>query len=376
MKTALIVGGGFAGCAMAHQFALARGWKVTLVEAGPSLGAGVRTQWRGGHPFTFGPRHFLTQNERVYAFLNSHLPMRSCADHEFITYVEQDEAFYNYPIHEDDIARMPETERIKYQLDAAPGTRWLDRNTPANFEEFWQYSIGGVLYDKFINQYSKKMWDVESNTALDTFKWSPKGVTIKSGPRAAWDTAISAYPESPFGYDDYFALSTAKACVLLNTTCANYSLAPHQRAVKINGEWQVFDAIVSTISPDALFNYTHGKLPFMGRDIETLILPVEFALPPHVYFCYYAGRERFTRVTEYKKFTRHKSASTLITIEYPSHKNKLYPMPFKSEQERAAKYFAMLPERCFSIGRAGSYDYAIDIDDCIAQAMDVIEKLK
>jgi UDP-galactopyranose mutase len=34
-----------------------------------------------------------------------------------------------------------------------------------------------------------------------------------------------------------------------------------------------------------------------------------------------------------------------------------------------------MPDGVFSIGRAGSYRY-IDIDDCIAQAMDVALKLK
>ena len=75
MKRALVIGGGFAGCSAAHQFALLGEWDVTLVEYSPFLGAGVRTQWYGGHPYTFGPRHFLTQNERVYQFLDQYLPI-------------------------------------------------------------------------------------------------------------------------------------------------------------------------------------------------------------------------------------------------------------------------------------------------------------
>ena len=31
-KTALIIGGGFAGCSTAHQLALQGGWDVTLIE--------------------------------------------------------------------------------------------------------------------------------------------------------------------------------------------------------------------------------------------------------------------------------------------------------------------------------------------------------
>src|SRR5216684_34239 len=102
MKTALIIGAGFAGCAAAHQLALAGGWDVTLIEAGRGLGAGVKTQWLGGHPYTYGPRHFLTKNEAVWAFMDKYVPLRRCQEHEFLTYVEQDSRFYTYPIHEDD----------------------------------------------------------------------------------------------------------------------------------------------------------------------------------------------------------------------------------------------------------------------------------
>ena len=70
MKKALIIGGGFAGCTAAHVLALQGGWEVTLVEQNSTLGAGVRTQWYGGHPYTFGPRHFLTQNEEIFEFLS------------------------------------------------------------------------------------------------------------------------------------------------------------------------------------------------------------------------------------------------------------------------------------------------------------------
>jgi UDP-galactopyranose mutase len=370
VKTALIIGGGFAGCAAAHQLALQGDWDVTLIESGPCLGAGVRTLWLGHHPYTFGPRHFLTQDEKVFAFIDRYLPMRRCNEHQFLAYVEQDAAFYNYPIHEDDITRMPDQFRIQEELTALPHGA-----PPQEFERFWIDSIGRTLYDKFVNSYSKKMWQVRSNTEIDTFNWSPKGVTIKKGPRTAWDTAISAYPRAPDGYNSYFNIATSEAWILLNTRITNYDI--QNRTVEFDHEfWRTYDVIVNTISPDVLFRNCYGELPYMGRDITTLILPVEFALPSDVYFCYYTGAEKYTRVTEYKKFTLHRAPSTLITIEVPSKNGRFYPMPIKAEKARAQRYFDLMPEGVFSIGRAGSYDYGIDIDDCIRQAMDVVEKLK
>ena len=164
MKKCLIIGAGFAGLAMSHQLKLIGGWDTTIVETGTELGAGVRTRFWGGHPYTFGPRHFLTKNEKVFEYLNNYLPMRLCAEHEFISYVEQDQNFYTYPINSIDIPRMPEANQITRELSQINGQVRAN-----NFEEYWINSIGPTLYEKFINSYTKKMWQVDSNQELDTF---------------------------------------------------------------------------------------------------------------------------------------------------------------------------------------------------------------
>lgn len=392
MKTALIIGGGFAGCASAHQLALAGGWDVTLVEALPYLGAGVRTQYYGGHPYTFGPRHFLTPMEHIFEYLSKYVPMRRCGEHQFLTYVEPDAQFYNYPVHRDDIPRMPEADQINRELaainlgeiaklssDAIAGAdraelmRLNGAKYAKDFEQFWIYSIGRTLYGKFIDDYSRKMWLIDSNTRIDDFTWSPKGVSIKEGPRSAWDSAISAYPIAFNGYDDYFRIATAEATVHLSTKIERYDIPA--RTVVLGGETRRFDIIVNTISPDILFDGCYGELPYVGRELFPIVLPIEFAMPPEVYFCYYAGKERFTRIVEYKKFTLHKAPTTLITLEVPSRTNKLYPMPFESEKARARRYFDLMPDCVFSIGRAGSYLYNVDIDNTIEHAMDMAAKL-
>ena len=373
-KSALIIGGGFAGCAAAHQLELLGGWDVTLVEAAPFLGGGCRTLWYGGHPYTFGPRHFLTQNESVYEYLNTHCPLRRCNDHIFLTYVEKDRQFYNYPIHVDDISRMPEQSRILSEL--AECKKIQGAIGAKNFEDFWIKSVGQTLYDKFINGYSKKMWKVDDNNTIDDFSWSPKGVTLKEGPREAWDAAISAYPHAANGYDDYFSIATANAKVLLKTPIEKYDLP--NKAVVIDGRNLTFDVIVNTASPDTVMDSAFGKLPYIGRDFYPLLLPVAHAFPENVYFLYFAGDEKFTRIVEYKQFTRQRydDDTTVIGLEIPSLNGHYYPLPLKSEYARAQKYFDAMPDGVFSIGRAGSYQYRVDVDDCIEQAMGIASALR
>jgi UDP-galactopyranose mutase len=98
-------------------------------------------------------------------------------------------------------------------------------------------------------------------------------------------------------------------------------------------------------------------------------------MPENVYFSYYCGNEKYTRIVEYKKFTRYQSPHTLLSIEVPSSSGKYYPLPVKEQQERARKYLEDLGDCVFSIGRLGRYNYRYDIDDAVEQALEIIDNL-
>ena len=59
MKKAVIIGAGMGGLTPAFLLRQ-KGWDVTIVDQAPFTGGGVRTFFHGGHPYTFGPRHFLS----------------------------------------------------------------------------------------------------------------------------------------------------------------------------------------------------------------------------------------------------------------------------------------------------------------------------
>ena len=61
-----------------------------------------------------------------------------------------------------------------------------------------------------------------------------------------------------------------------------------------------------------IFNYKYGELKFIGRDLLKIVFPTEHVFPKDVFFLYYPNSENFTRLVEYKKFTRHKSKTSLI----------------------------------------------------------------
>lgn len=125
-----------------------------------------------------------------------------------------------------------------------------------------------------------------------------------------------------------------------------------------------------------MFNKKFGELGFIGRDLHKIVFPTENVFPKNVFFLYYPNDEKFTRLVEYKKFTQHKSKTSLIGMEVPSMNGRFYPLPFKSEQKKAKKYFDLMPEDFYSIGRAGTYRYEVDIDDCIWQALQIKKQIE
>jgi UDP-galactopyranose mutase len=376
MKKALVIGGGFAGCAMSHQLELIGGWDTTLIEKAPFLGAGVRTNFYGGHPYTFGPRHFLTPYTEVYEYLNSIIPLRNCSEHEFITYVEKDNDFYSYPINMQDVKRMPDSNQVLDEIEIA-SKKQENIKAASNLEDYWISSVGKTLFDKFIKNYNKKMWQVDDCKKIDTFSWSPKGIALKDGPKAAWSEIITAYPIDINGYNNYFSFSTKTARVILNAVIQKIDI--EKKELTINNNKSQFDVIINTVSPDEIMNFMFGKLNYLGREFHKIVFPTENVFPDNVYFLYYANEERFTRLVEYKKFTKHKSRTTLIGMEIPTLGNgKYYPLPFKKDLLHAKKYFDQMSnyKNVFSIGRNGTYKYGVDIDDCIRQAMQVADHLK
>ena len=367
MKKALIVGSGMSGCVPALLLRQ-KGWDVTIIESAGVTGGGVRTFFYGGHPYTYGPRHFLSPFPEAYEFLNKYVPLRDIKKINY-TFVERDQTFYTYPIHADDVARMPEAERIKKELEA--------RQTEAeatNLEEFYTCRVGPTLYDKFVKHYNKKAWMVESNTEMNFgFEATVKARPLETGDRYEFRDWFNCYPVAHDGYNKFFDIALEGCTVRLNTKITKFDLdAP---AVWIGNERIASDILISTISPDTLMEYQYGELGYVGREFHKIVLPVEYTLPPEVYFVYYPNdTEAHTRVVEYKKFTLHKAASTLIGLEIPSKRNRLYPTMIKSDVEKAQKYFDALPGHVYSMGRMGTYRY-IDIDDIIVQSLKWIESV-
>lgn len=366
---AIILGAGVSGCVAANELSK-KGIETVILEKNSYLGGGCHTFFYGGHPYTEGPRPLSILDGQAFDYINPIVKLRSfplILD----TYIEQDRQFYGFPIHWDDIQVMPDKDKILQEMEDRP-----EVNLATNLEDGWINAVGPTLYEKYVKTYTEKMWEVESNKVFEDFSWSVKGSPIQYGDRmchlaSKTENQLHAYPIEETGYNRFFEYCVRNTTVYLNTSIERVDL--DKKEVFAGGEVLKGDMIVSTIALDDLMENCYGSLRYMGRDFYKIVLPVEYAFKDRHHFMYYPNQEKFTRIVEYKNLTGHHADSTLLVMEIPSHRNKLYSYNIKSEQEKAARYMSTLPQGVYTMGRLGTYKY-LNINQCIASVCEFAEQ--
>jgi len=364
-KSVLILGAGFTGCTLAYLLKQ-KGFEVTVLERDKVPGGGCRTYWYGGHPYTLGPRIFFTRDEEVIKLMASLIKIRQFYNKTW-SYIENDKEFYHYPIYGADIPKMPDKDEILSQLEE----RKNKEPSTENFEAYWLSVIGPNLYYKFIDKYSKKMWGIESNKELSIdFGWVNKGNPIRKKDTRLYGDMFQGYPFAADGYNQFFD-EALKGCRFISE-CNVEFLNPQTRRVKTSKGEFTGDIIINTLSVDTLFENKFGKLKYSGREIFKIILPTKQVLPDDVVWIHYSGDEPFTRVTEFKKITNHKSKDTLICIEVPNQEGQHYPVQTMAEKLKFSQYQKLFPKSFYSIGRLGKFTYK-GIPDVIRDAIDTVK---
>lgn len=364
-KTALILGAGFAGCTAAYLLRQ-KGFDITVLEKNRFPGGGCRTYKYGGHPYTLGPRIFFTKDEEVIKLMTSLMSIRQFYTKTW-SYIAKDKQFYRYPIYAKDIQRMPDKDEIVAQLKE----RKNKKPSTENFKNYWLDAIGPNLYYKFMDEYSKKMWGVDSNEKLSfNFNWVNKGNTIREEDARLFGDIFQGYPSSSDGYNQFFNKCLEKCRII--TECKIVSIDSEKREVKTNKGNFTGDVIINTISVDALFENKFGKLKYSGRKMFKVILPINQAFPDDTAWIHYSSNEPFTRITEFKKITDYKSKDTLLGIEIPTQEGQHYPLPVESERLKFNKYQELFPSNFYSIGRLGKFTYK-GIPDVMRDAVDAVK---
>jgi UDP-galactopyranose mutase len=179
----LILGGGVAGSSMAY-FLTEKGYDVTVIEKNSHVGGLARTCYYGGHPYEFGPHIWFWPggpedpiNSTIVRLTHGEL---FHIDRRLFTYVESDRRKYRYPVHYQDIDEMPEREAIHRELrrNRDEHLKLIGSRLPelgqCTFGDYFTAAIGPTLYEKFMADYTWKMWNIPGNVLETSMVWADR----------------------------------------------------------------------------------------------------------------------------------------------------------------------------------------------------------
>jgi UDP-galactopyranose mutase len=338
----LVLGGGVAGSSIAY-YLTEKDYRVTIVEKNQRVGGLARTCYYGGHPYEFGPHIWFWPGGKE-APINATIARLTgdelyYIDRRLFTYVEADRRKYRYPVHYRDVAEMPERERIERELRVHRDEqlRLVEERLPqigeCTFAEYFTAAIGQTLYDKFMANYTWKMWNIPGDELQTRMVWADRFQSEKGAPTT---TKVSGY--DPLKFDDHtlgkgiqfqvypkhgwnavWDAMVARAHVVRDRIVSIRDEYTRPYVLLGSGEKLYFadyHTVFCSIDIDQLWG--EDTLPYTGRMMIPLVIPgLAHAFPEGAESLHYSSCEFQTRVTEMKVITRHESPDTLILIEVP-----------------------------------------------------------
>jgi len=341
-KRILVLGGGVAGASMAY-FLGEKGYDVTVVEQNSRVGGLARTCHYSGHPYEFGPHIWFWPggpeepiNATIAKLAGDELYY---IERRLLTYVEADRQRYRYPVHYADVASMPERERIDRELreNRDDQLKLIESRLPeigdCKFADYFTAAIGATLYQKFMANYTWKMWNIPGDELETSMVWADRFQGEGAAPAAR---RVVGY--DPLKFDDHtlgqgirFQVYPKRGWNAVWDAMVERATVVRDRIVGIRGErrkphvllasgercyFSDYHTVFSSIDIDRLWG--EDTLPYTGRMMIPLLIPgLAHAFPDCAESLHYSSCEFQTRVTEMKAITRHESPDTLILIEVP-----------------------------------------------------------
>jgi UDP-galactopyranose mutase len=341
-KKILVLGGGVAGSSIAYYLS-EKGYDVTVIEKNSRVGGLARTCFYAGHPYEFGPHIWFWPggkddpiNRTIVTLTNDEL---FYIERRLFTYVESDRRKYRYPVHYQDIAQMPEHEQIHRELrkNRDENLKLIERQLPelgnCKFADYFEAAIGPTLYQKFMADYTWKMWNIPGEELETSMVWADRFQGEKGAPPAR---GVSGYDPLKFedhtlgkgvkfqvypmhGWNAVWDAMVARSTVIRDRIVGIRDEHGRPHVLTAGGETYHFAdyrTVFCSIDVDQLWG--EDTLPYTGRMMIPLVIPgLEHAFPEGAESLHYSSCEFQTRVTEMKVITRHESPDTLILIEVP-----------------------------------------------------------
>jgi hypothetical protein len=234
---------------------------------------------------------------------------------------------------------MPERARIHAELtkhrDA--NLKLIESQLPelgnCKFGDYFTAAIGRTLYEKFMAQYTWKMWNIPGEELETSMVWADRFQGERGAPKTH---AVSGYDPLKFedhtlgkgvrfqiypkhGWNAVWDAMAAKATVVRDGILGIRDEHKQAYVLMASGDrffFSEYHTVFCTIDLDTLWG--EDTLPYTGRMMVPLLIPgLAHAFPDGAESMHYSSCEFHTRVTDMKIITRHESPDTLLLIEIP-----------------------------------------------------------
>lgn len=384
---AWIVGGGLAGCVLAHEFNQ-HGIPSHIFERNNTWGGLLRNHvWAdkaSDDPVVYEPHgsHIVhTDDEEVWNLFTSHTPFNNY-EHSVLTMVRGEQL--TWPIQIDEIERVyggQIAKELRGQEQNTSIPNWPVDPTTMNFESWCLSIMPQEVYDDFVAPYTEKQWGRHPSKLAASF--APKRVQVRTdGDKRLFKDAYQGFPDAAQGgsYDQMLKGLLGNTQVhtrwKMNLDRICDELQRHPAA------WRP-DFVAITAPLDDFCRNEYGKLDWRGLTFSHKYVDTPRGYAQDAMVVNWPGKDfPFIRTHETKHASGQKCRGTVLTTEFPGGPGKYYPVPRadgrnKILNERYAKLITKTIEKLgpkvILTGRLATYKY-LDTDEVAREAMDSVRQ--
>ncbi len=376
MEKIFVVGAGFSGATIARLFAEI-GYDVTVIDRRTTIGGNAYDclDKNGIMIQPYGPHIFHTEEKRVFEFLSrftewyeyKHSVLASVKGKTVSLPISLSSLYTLFP--------KTKAQRIENALKNAfgegatvPILELKNQSDPVlkDFAEF--------VYKNFYYTYTRKQWGLKPEELSDEVMTRvPVCVSDKAG---YFNDEYQFMPKNGFTETVTNILKHPNIKLKLKTDAEKH-LYFEDGKIYFDGK-ELEGKVIYTGRVEEIFGYKFGALPY--RTLKFKFKTYNRPSYQNAAVVNYTANKKFTRVTEFTKFTCEKQAKTVIVREYAKKCKKAdvpyYPIPTEKNKELYVKYFdeAKKYKDLYLLGRLAEYKH-IDMDEAVLCAMQLFDKL-
>ena len=378
MEKIIIVGAGFSGATIARLFAES-GKDVIVVDRRDTIGGNAYdcVDKNGILIQPYGPHIFHTHDKQVFDFLSMFTEWNKY-EHRVKAKVRKDK-FVPVPFNLTSLFELfpkEKAERIKAVLVEEIG---LDKKVPilqlkkhesAEIREFADFVYKYIFYI-----YTMKQWGFKpEHLGEEVMNRVPVYVSYED---RYFVDEYQYMPKDGFAKLISNILRHPRIKLKLHTD-AKKEISLSDGVIYLSGK-PLDGTLIYTGCVDELFDYKYGVLPYRSLKFKFQTLKTSSFQDSAV--VNYTTSHKYTRISEFSKFTCEPKENTVIVKEYPKKFKKgknipYYPIPIEKNRQHYLKYEeeAKGYKDLYLLGRLAKYKY-IDMDDAVRAAMDLYEEI-